>query len=133
MHSWLNDNRRTFTVIYLFWRAGSFAVFSHYYMAGSFGPVALREEKVIGNEVRIFSFSKKRFSVPKQELPLYSSSSIDNVWKQQCHLRHRIGSYWWSWWALITNIRIFSSLRGPVDLALALATFLPLGKWKATV
>lgn len=52
-------------------------------MAGSFGPVALREEKVIGNEVRIFSFSKKRFSVPKQELPLYSSSSIDNVWKQQ--------------------------------------------------
>lgn len=44
----------------------------HIITACSFGPVALRAEEVIGKEVRIFSFSKKGFPVPKWELPFTS-------------------------------------------------------------
>lgn len=70
-----------------------------------------------------FLILKEEILCSQTGIAFYFSSSVDYVWKQQYHLKHKIGSFWRSSPDLITNIRILSSFHAHVDLSIVLVIF----------
>ena len=120
-------NNRIFTMLYLVWRAGYFAVFTHYY-GMQFWSCGAKGRGSNWQRSQNFLILKEGIPCSQMGTAFYFSSSIGYAWKQQHHLKHHIGSNRWPSPDLITNIRIFSSLHAHVDLSLVLAVFQTHGK-----